>query len=142
MPCHLRQRQAGRRPASPAPAARSLRSSTRQLPVEEVDHQPRDLVTFVFECEVPGIEQMQLGLGQVPQVWVRALGADALLALIGEQIANLITQEDAALIRECGGSACTLWFLDRTKAHRRLYCSASTCGNRAKVAAFRERQRG
>jgi predicted RNA-binding Zn ribbon-like protein len=68
--------------------------------------------------------------------------ADALLALVGAQIANLITQEDPALIRECGGSACTLWFLDRTKAHRRLYCSASTCGNRAKVAAFRERQRG
>ncbi|MGH8177503.1 MAG: CGNR zinc finger domain-containing protein [Steroidobacter sp.] len=68
--------------------------------------------------------------------------ADALLALIAGQIAALITQEQPSLLRRCAGPACTLWFLDRTKAHRRLFCSAATCGNRAKVAAFRERQRG
>jgi predicted RNA-binding Zn ribbon-like protein len=53
----------------------------------------------------------------------------------------LITQEDASLLKSCSGSGCTLWFLDRTKAHRRLFCSATACGNRAKVAAFRQRQR-
>lgn len=67
--------------------------------------------------------------------------ADDLLALLAGHIAGLITQEDPALLKSCAGPACTLWFLDRTKAHRRLFCSAATCGNRAKVAAFRERQR-
>lgn len=67
---------------------------------------------------------------------------DALLASIARQIAELITSEDASLLKSCAGSACTLWFLDRTKAHRRLFCSATVCGNRAKVAAFRRRQRG
>jgi predicted RNA-binding Zn ribbon-like protein len=68
--------------------------------------------------------------------------AEALLALVAVQLARLITQEQASLVKPCAGPACTLWFLDRTKAHRRLFCSASGCGNRAKVAAFRERQRG
>jgi predicted RNA-binding Zn ribbon-like protein len=66
---------------------------------------------------------------------------DALVALIARQIAALITQEHASLLKSCSGSGCTLWFLDRTKAHRRMFCSATACGNRAKVAAFRQRQR-
>jgi predicted RNA-binding Zn ribbon-like protein len=67
--------------------------------------------------------------------------ATALIALIAVKIAKLFTEEEAALVRTCAGAACTLWFLDRTKAHRRMFCSTATCGNRAKVAAFRERQR-
>jgi predicted RNA-binding Zn ribbon-like protein len=67
--------------------------------------------------------------------------ADALLPLLAWQIAVLVTQEQASLVKQCEGSGCTLWFLDRTKAHRRRFCSAAVCGNRAKVAAFRERQR-
>lgn len=65
--------------------------------------------------------------------------ADAVLPLLALQIAALVTREPASLIKRCDGSGCTLWFLDRTKAHRRRFCSASVCGNRAKVAAFRER---
>jgi predicted RNA-binding Zn ribbon-like protein len=68
--------------------------------------------------------------------------ADALLGLVAAQIATLITEEEPSLVKSCAGSKCTLWFLDRTKAHRRVFCSASACGNRAKVAAFRQRQRG
>jgi predicted RNA-binding Zn ribbon-like protein len=68
-------------------------------------------------------------------------GAEDLLGLIAAQIAALVTTEDPSLLRSCAGSACSLWFLDRTKAHRRTYCSATACGNRAKAAAFRERQR-
>ena len=67
--------------------------------------------------------------------------AQALLALPAAELARLLAQEDPALVRECAGDACTLWFLDRTKSHRRLFCSAAACGNRAKVAAFRERQK-
>jgi len=66
---------------------------------------------------------------------------EALLPLLAWQIAMLVTREQASLIKRCAGSGCTLWFLDCTKAHRRRFCSATACGNRAKVAAFRERQR-
>ena len=67
---------------------------------------------------------------------------DGLVGLIARQLAALITQEDPSRLKSCSGSGCTLWFLDRTKAHRRIFCSATACGNRAKVAAFRKRQHG
>ena len=71
----------------------------------------------------------------------RFADANALLAPIAVEIARLVTEEDPSLVKACAGADCTLWFLDRTKAHRRMFCSASACGNRAKVAAFRLRQR-
>jgi len=64
-----------------------------------------------------------------------------LIALVAVQIAALLAEEDPCLVKDCAGGGCTLWFLDRTKAHRRRFCSATACGNRAKVAAFRSRQR-
>lgn len=67
--------------------------------------------------------------------------AAVLVALPAADIADLVTREDPSLLKACAGEACTLWFLDRTKSHRRMFCSASACGNRAKVAAFRERQK-
>jgi predicted RNA-binding Zn ribbon-like protein len=65
----------------------------------------------------------------------------SLIALVAMQFAAVLTSENPALIRDCAGSNCSLTFIDRTKAHRRLFCSAAVCGNRAKVAAFRSRQR-
>jgi predicted RNA-binding Zn ribbon-like protein len=65
--------------------------------------------------------------------------ARELIAPIALEIARLVTQQDPSLVKACAGAACTLQFLDRTKAHRRVFCSATACGNRAKVAAFRRR---
>lgn len=63
-----------------------------------------------------------------------------LLQPIAEAAADLICNQDFRLIRPCEGSACTLLFLDRTKARTRRWCSMSVCGNRAKAAAFRARK--
>lgn len=62
-----------------------------------------------------------------------------LLGLIAIQLSSFLAEEDPSLLKSCAGDGCTLWFLDRTKGHRRLYCSAAACGNRAKVSAFRAR---
>lgn len=67
--------------------------------------------------------------------------ADSLLVPIGEAIADLFSNQSLALVRLCTSPSCTLWFLDRTKAHRRQWCSMALCGNRAKVAAHRRRKR-
>jgi predicted RNA-binding Zn ribbon-like protein len=64
-----------------------------------------------------------------------------LVALLAAQLAALVATEVPALIKRCAGTDCSLWFVDRTKAHGRMFCSAAACGNRAKVAAFRQRQR-
>lgn len=66
---------------------------------------------------------------------------DELLAVLAAQIAELVVHEQPALVKQCDAAQCTLWFLDRTKAHRRRFCSVAVCGNREKVAAFRARQR-
>jgi predicted RNA-binding Zn ribbon-like protein len=63
-----------------------------------------------------------------------------LLQPIAEAAADLICHQDFRLIRSCEGSACTLMFLDRTKAHTRRWCSMAVCGNRAKAAAHRARR--
>lgn len=59
------------------------------------------------------------------------------LGQVAERAAMLLTQEDFSRVRACEHPACTLWFYDRTKAHRRRWCSMALCGNRAKVARFR-----
>jgi len=64
---------------------------------------------------------------------------DQLLQPIAGAIADLVCDADFRLIRVCEGSACTLMFLDRTKAHARRWCSMAVCGNRAKAAAYRAR---
>jgi predicted RNA-binding Zn ribbon-like protein len=65
----------------------------------------------------------------------------AVLMPIGEAIARLLVEGDFDLVRQCESTDCTLWFYDRTKSHHRRWCSMSMCGNRAKVAAFRARQK-
>jgi predicted RNA-binding Zn ribbon-like protein len=73
---------------------------------------------------------------------LRIAAPGELMALLAWQIGRVFTEESAELVKRCAGPGCVLWFVDRTKAHRRLFCSAAACGNRAKVAAFRERRRG
>ena len=63
-----------------------------------------------------------------------------LLALLAESAADLLANGDFDLIRKCEDAGCVLWFYDRTKSHRRRWCSMAMCGNRNKVKAFRQRQ--
>jgi predicted RNA-binding Zn ribbon-like protein len=45
-------------------------------------------------------------------------------------------------LKECAGPNCSSVFFDRSKNHSGRWCSMSTCGNRAKVRAWRDRHRG
>ena len=58
-----------------------------------------------------------------------------LLVPAAQAWANLLVEGDPSLIRQCPG--CTIIFYDRTKAHRRRWCSMALCGNRAKVRRHR-----
>lgn len=68
-------------------------------------------------------------------------GLGELLVPFAAAMADLVCEGDFELVRRCENPACTLWFYDRTKGHRRRWCSQVVCGNRAKVAAHRERKR-
>ncbi|TVS89296.1 CGNR zinc finger domain-containing protein [Mycobacterium helveticum] len=58
-----------------------------------------------------------------------------LLTVSAQAWAHLLAEGDPTLIRQCPG--CTVIFYDRTKAHRRRWCSMALCGNRAKVRRHR-----
>jgi predicted RNA-binding Zn ribbon-like protein len=66
---------------------------------------------------------------------------NGVLAPLAEAVAEFLATADFSLVRRCEGKDCVLWFYDRTKAHRRRWCSMEGCGNRAKVARFRSRDR-
>jgi predicted RNA-binding Zn ribbon-like protein len=70
-----------------------------------------------------------------------ARSPEQLLAPLAEAAAEFLATADFSLVRACEGRACILWFYDRTKSHRRRWCSMQVCGNRHKVETFRERQR-
>jgi predicted RNA-binding Zn ribbon-like protein len=65
---------------------------------------------------------------------------EGVLAPLAEACAEFLATAEFDLVRACEGVDCVLWFYDRTKAHRRRWCSMDACGNRNKVARFRSRQ--
>jgi predicted RNA-binding Zn ribbon-like protein len=63
------------------------------------------------------------------------------LAVLARQIAGFLADANLKYLHRCANTAtCTLYFYDTTKNHRRRWCSVAACGNRHKVAAFRQRQ--
>lgn len=66
---------------------------------------------------------------------------DTLLLPIAQAIAELISNDDFAHVKACEGPTCTLLFFDRTHGRAKRWCSMSICGNRAKQAAHRKRER-
>jgi len=62
------------------------------------------------------------------------------LGRLTESAAELLVDGDLSMIKHCENPECVLWFYDRTRPHRRRWCSMATCGTRNKVAAFRHRE--
>lgn len=91
--------------------------------------------------EIGVLEVVPSGRGFTTRVVRRWASATDLLAPVIAAIADLFTVENFHLVRGCAGPSCTLWFLDRTKGHRRRWCAMEVCGNRAKVGAHRRRTR-
>jgi predicted RNA-binding Zn ribbon-like protein len=48
----------------------------------------------------------------------------------------------AGKVRRCRGENCGWWFVDRSKAGRRIWCNMATCGNVAKSRRHTARKRG
>lgn len=64
---------------------------------------------------------------------------EQVLAPLAEATAKLIAQGDFSLVKHCEHKDCVLWFYDKTKAHKRRWCSMKVCGNRHKVMKFRKK---
>jgi predicted RNA-binding Zn ribbon-like protein len=66
-------------------------------------------------------------------------GIGTLLGPVAQAIAELLVEGKVDLVKRCEHPDCILWFYDRTKAHKRRWCSMAICGNRYKAAQFRKR---
>jgi predicted RNA-binding Zn ribbon-like protein len=90
--------------------------------------------------------QRNEAISQLGDDWsMRALHTDAfnnaLATLARDAIAIFGNEAERSRLRTCEQSDCAGLFLDRSRGERRRWCSMARCGNRAKVAAFRKRQK-
>jgi predicted RNA-binding Zn ribbon-like protein len=67
--------------------------------------------------------------------------ARSLLAVLARDAVALLGGELSDRIRQCQGPPCAVLFVDTSRKGDRRWCSMSACGNKAKVAEFRRRER-
>lgn len=87
----------------------------------------------VLEWTKDSVRMVRRGLSDSP---LQSLGT------VAEAVAALLADGQFELVRQCEHPDCVMWFYDRTKSHRRRWCSMALCGNRHKAAEFRRRQQG
>ncbi len=56
-------------------------------------------------------------------------------------LATVIAEDGFSRLKSCASDTCNDVFVDQSKNRSRRFCSTEVCGNRASVAAYRERQR-
>lgn len=66
--------------------------------------------------------------------------APQLLAKLAADLLDLYAGPDLERVKECSAPRCTRLYIDASRARNRHWCGMGTCGNRAKVQAFRARQ--
>jgi len=71
----------------------------------------------------------------------RAGTAAQLLSSVAADLLHLLADPDIENVKRCAHENCTRLYVDSSRAKNRHWCGMDTCGNKAKVRAFRERQR-
>ena len=66
---------------------------------------------------------------------------DGAMARLAESIARELIAGETARLRVCENEQCRWVFKDTSRTGKRKWCSMSSCGNRAKVARHRAKQR-
>lgn len=81
----------------------------------------------------------QIGAGRT-QVWPTSVSVGQVVATVARDAVHLLTSEASGRIKTCAADDCERIFLDASAPGQRRWCSMATCGNRAKVRAYRRRQ--
>lgn len=122
--------------------ARELREQARELVVQRKRGEKSDPATLnKFMRAYQTFPQLQLNEAGDYKLVRRASDntVEQLLGEVAEAVALLLAEGDFALVKKCEHPECVMWFYDRTKAHKRRWCSMAMCGNRHKAAEFRKR---
>jgi predicted RNA-binding Zn ribbon-like protein len=123
--------------------AKALRALARQLITEFKEEK---------SSEISGLNQYLHAFETAPSLTKDAEGKlklsrishsnsiGSLLGPVAEAVAQILVEGNFALVKQCEHPDCILWFYDRTKAHKRRWCSMALCGNRHKAAQFRKKK--
>jgi predicted RNA-binding Zn ribbon-like protein len=74
------------------------------------------------------------------RVGISELCLTSILIEVAWSLLDLLRGEERRFVKECATPGCHWMFVDRTKNKRRRWCAMSTCGGRAKAAAFKARR--
>jgi predicted RNA-binding Zn ribbon-like protein len=78
-----------------------------------------------------GYHQLTRVQGSWRTVFTPVRSATALDAIARSAAATL--SDPDAIVRQCSGAACTLYFVDSSPNHSRRWCSSATCGKQLRV---------
>jgi predicted RNA-binding Zn ribbon-like protein len=73
--------------------------------------------------------------------WESSAAASALFSSLARDMIEVATGQLASRVKRCEGANCAIPFVDTSRPGSRRWCSMDRCGNRAKVAAHRRRNR-
>jgi predicted RNA-binding Zn ribbon-like protein len=119
--------------------AKILREALFGMVAALIDRRPadpsdRDLVNVAAAAPPPVLRLDDDRLRRVGDV-------DSVLAVLARDCLELYDSPDRASLRWCADETCTRPFIDRSRGLRRRWCGMKGCGDRAKAAAYRQRQR-
>ena len=125
--------------------ATHLRDALREILTALVRHEPIPAEWTKPINDVLRITEGHDELTEIDGRWkiqfvARETGLDWLLAAIARSAAEIVLEGDAAKVRVCANPACGLFFCDKSRTHKRRWCSMAICGNRNKVASFARRR--
>ncbi|MBC3956551.1 MULTISPECIES: ABATE domain-containing protein [Pseudomonas] len=120
---------------------KALRDSIEQLVQARLENRaadPSGLNAFLLRA----VPQLIWEPSKVPTLerFCQPTATDRVLGELAYGAAQLLAEGDLTLLRKCESHECSLMFYDRTKSHKRRWCSMALCGNRHKVAEFRKRR--
>lgn len=118
--------------------AKALREAMFGMVAALIDQRPqapadRALVNAAAAAPPPVLHLDDDGLHRVGDL-------DAVLAVLARDCLDLHAHPDRASLHWCADHTCTRPFIDRSRGQRRRWCGMKGCGDRAKAAAYRQRQ--
>lgn len=95
-----------------------------------------------YLAAAPLVQQLFLTNQKAHLVTHRELNQPAaVVAEVAHLVADLLANYPVEKVRKCENPNCSIWFNDIKRGPPRRWCTRTICGNRAKVAAHRLRQR-
>lgn len=127
--------------------ARALREAVYSAVTALIHGEPVNMADIEFINQFAAHQDLapQLTLGSNPSHmqsgWLGVPSVSSALATIARDAVILLSSGALGRVKECGNPKCSLLFQDDSQGRRRTWCSMERCGNRVKIAGYRNRRK-